>query len=57
MTKEIVQERLKGDAWIIWAVAQRASVPLKVEACIEYVANRTLFDPLLTAILASIGRG
>ncbi|KAJ7789512.1 hypothetical protein B0H14DRAFT_239791 [Mycena olivaceomarginata] len=35
MTKEIVQERLKGDAWIIWAVAQRASVPLKVEACIE----------------------
>ncbi|KAJ7921534.1 hypothetical protein B0H13DRAFT_1984965 [Mycena leptocephala] len=35
MTKEIVEERLKGDAWIIWAVAQRASVPLKVEACIE----------------------
>jgi hypothetical protein len=57
MTKEIVEERLKGDAWIIWAVAQRASVPLKVEACIEYVANCTLFDHLLNAILASIGRG
>jgi hypothetical protein len=30
-----VEERLKGDAWIMWAIAQKASVPLKVDACIS----------------------
>ncbi|KAJ7668875.1 hypothetical protein B0H17DRAFT_1087324 [Mycena rosella] len=34
MTRETVEERLKGDAWIMWAVAQRASVPLKIDACV-----------------------
>jgi len=24
-----------GDAWLIWAIAQRASLPLKIEACVE----------------------
>ncbi|KAJ7676351.1 hypothetical protein B0H17DRAFT_1080203 [Mycena rosella] len=32
ITHETVEERLKGDAWIMWAVAQRASVPLKIDA-------------------------
>jgi hypothetical protein len=26
---------LVGDAWLVWATAQRASLPLKIEACIE----------------------
>jgi hypothetical protein len=34
LTRNIVEERLKGDAWIMWAIAQKASVPLKVDACI-----------------------
>ncbi|KAF7354304.1 hypothetical protein MVEN_01118800 [Mycena venus] len=39
MTREIVEERLKGDAWIIWSVAQMASLPLKIKACIENGMN------------------
>lgn len=34
VTRDIVKERLKGDAWIMWAIAQRASLPVKIEACI-----------------------
>ncbi|KAJ7227748.1 hypothetical protein C8J57DRAFT_1584917 [Mycena rebaudengoi] len=35
LTRNIVESRLKGDAWIMWAIAQKASVPLKVDACIS----------------------
>jgi hypothetical protein len=34
VTRDIVKEQLKGDAWIMWAIAQRASLPVKIEACI-----------------------
>ncbi len=34
VTRDIVKERLKGDAWIMWAIAQRASLPVKIEACV-----------------------
>jgi GTPase SAR1 family protein len=34
VTQDIVKERLKEDAWIMWAIAQRASLPVKIEACI-----------------------
>ncbi|PPQ80109.1 hypothetical protein CVT25_001477 [Psilocybe cyanescens] len=34
VTRDIVKEQIKGDAWIMWAIAQRASLPLKIEACI-----------------------
>ncbi|KAF5348284.1 hypothetical protein D9756_010481 [Leucocoprinus leucothites] len=34
VTRDIVKERLKGDAWIMRAIAQRASLPVKIEACI-----------------------
>jgi hypothetical protein len=30
-----VEHQLKGEAWMMWAVAQRASLPLKIEACVE----------------------
>lgn len=36
-TRNIVHERLKGDAWVTWAIAQRASLPMKIEACVESV--------------------
>jgi len=39
MTRNIVEERLKGDAWIMWAIAQKASVPLKIEACVSKGMN------------------
>ncbi|KAJ6478701.1 hypothetical protein DFH09DRAFT_1215295 [Mycena vulgaris] len=32
LTRNTVEERMKGDAWIMWAIAQKASVPLKIEA-------------------------
>ena len=35
ITRELVHERLKGDAWVTWAIAQRASLPVKIEACVE----------------------
>ena len=35
-TRDIVKQRLQGDAWIMWAIAQRASLPVKIEACITY---------------------
>jgi hypothetical protein len=34
VTRDIVKERVKGDAWMLWAIAQRASLPLKIEACV-----------------------
>ena len=34
-TREIVQTGLKNDAWVMWTIAQRASIPLKIDACIE----------------------
>jgi len=34
VTRDIVKERLKGDPWIMWAIAQRASLPVKIEACV-----------------------
>ncbi|KAF8432208.1 hypothetical protein L210DRAFT_3558661, partial [Boletus edulis BED1] len=35
MTRNIVEERLKGDAWVTWAIAQRANLPMKIEACVD----------------------
>ena len=35
VTRDIVKEWLKEDAWIMWAIAQRASLPVKIEACIK----------------------
>lgn len=34
-TRRIVNERLKGDAWVTWAIAQRANLPVKIAACVE----------------------
>ncbi|KAH9076954.1 hypothetical protein EDB83DRAFT_2671669 [Lactarius deliciosus] len=34
VTKDIVQERVKGDAWAMWAIAQRANLPLKIDTCL-----------------------
>ena len=45
VTRDIVKERLKEDAWIMWAIAQRASLPVKIDACVTYVAS-TFFDVL-----------
>ncbi|KAJ7897540.1 hypothetical protein B0H14DRAFT_3424899 [Mycena olivaceomarginata] len=35
MTQKIVKDRLEGDAWIMWSVAQMVSLPLKIEACLD----------------------
>jgi hypothetical protein len=34
VTRDLVRDYL-GDAWLMWAMAQRASVPVKIDACIE----------------------
>jgi hypothetical protein len=37
ITGDLVREKLKGnaaDAWMMWAIAQRASLPLKIDACL-----------------------
>jgi len=37
-TGDLVREKLEGDAadsaWLMWTIAQRASLPLKIEACV-----------------------
>ena len=33
VTRDVVQEKLMGDAWVMWAIAQRASLSVKIEAC------------------------
>jgi hypothetical protein len=35
VTRVVVQEKLKGEAWVAWAVTQRANLPLKIKTCIE----------------------
>ena len=39
ITCDVVQNQLKNDAWLMWAIAQRVSLPLKINACIEYVTS------------------
>lgn len=35
-TRDVVRERPKGDdAWIMWAIAQRASPSVKLDACVS----------------------
>jgi len=34
VTRDLVRRHL-GDAWLMWAMAQRASVPVKIEACVD----------------------
>ena len=35
-TGDVVREQLTGsDAWIVWAIAQRASLELKIDAWLE----------------------
>ncbi|KAH9045187.1 hypothetical protein EDB85DRAFT_2270240 [Lactarius pseudohatsudake] len=33
-TQDIVKERVKGDAWVMWAISQRISLPLKIQTCL-----------------------
>jgi len=39
MTRRIVHERLKGDAWVTWVIAQRANLPVKIAACVDRGVN------------------
>jgi hypothetical protein len=39
VTKDVAQKRVKGDAWVLWSITQRANLPVKIEACIEYVSS------------------
>lgn len=34
VTTNVAKERVMGDAWVLWSMAQRASLPVKIEACI-----------------------
>ncbi|KAH9038296.1 hypothetical protein EDB84DRAFT_1479590 [Lactarius hengduanensis] len=42
-TRDVVKERLRGDAWIMWSIAQRASPSVKMEACLSVSA---LYDAI-----------
>jgi hypothetical protein len=35
VTTDVAKERVKGDAWVLWSMAQRASLPVKIEACVS----------------------
>ena len=34
VTHDLVYDKLKLDAWVVWAIAQRAMLPVKIEACV-----------------------
>jgi len=34
-TRDLVQKNLKNDAWLMWAMAQQVSLPVKIDACIN----------------------
>ncbi|KAH9054717.1 hypothetical protein EDB87DRAFT_1580388 [Lactarius vividus] len=34
VTRDTVKDRVEGDAWVLWAIAQRASLPVKFNACV-----------------------
>ncbi|KAH9022715.1 hypothetical protein EDB84DRAFT_1678396 [Lactarius hengduanensis] len=47
VTRDVVKERVKGDAWVLWAIARRASLPVRIDACVTKGINyyrRTLID-------------
>ncbi|KAF5346881.1 hypothetical protein D9756_010595 [Leucocoprinus leucothites] len=54
VTRDIVKERLKGDAWIMWAIAQRASLPVKIEACIT--KGMSYYKRVLTGTVPGFGQ-
>ncbi|KAF5348759.1 hypothetical protein D9756_009852 [Leucocoprinus leucothites] len=54
VTRDIVKERLKGDAWIMWAIAQRASLPVKIEACITKAMS--YYRRVLTGTMPGFGQ-
>jgi len=33
-TRDVAREQVTGDAWVLWSMAQRASLPDKIEACV-----------------------
>lgn len=41
ITRNVVQEKLKNDTWYMWAIA-RVSLPVKIDACIEYALYHSL---------------
>ena len=49
ITRDIVQKELKNDAWLMWAIAQRVSLPVKIDACIEYVTS--FFIPIHNTLM------
>ena len=34
VTRDAAKEQVTGDAWVLWSMAQRASLPDKIEACV-----------------------
>ncbi|KAF8960038.1 hypothetical protein BDZ97DRAFT_1357110 [Flammula alnicola] len=54
VTRDIVKERLKGDAWIMWAIAQRASLPVKIEACVS--KGMSYYRRVLTGSVPGFGQ-
>ncbi|KAH8979492.1 hypothetical protein EDB86DRAFT_3248366 [Lactarius hatsudake] len=34
ITRDVVKERVKGDTRVLWAIAQRARLPVKIDACV-----------------------
>ncbi|KAH9022713.1 hypothetical protein EDB84DRAFT_490480 [Lactarius hengduanensis] len=51
VTRDIVKERVKGDPWVLWAIAQRV-LPVKIDACVTKGISyyrRTLLDSQLAA--------
>ncbi|KAI9433136.1 hypothetical protein H4582DRAFT_1006362 [Lactarius indigo] len=40
VTRDVVRKRVKGDAWVLWAIAQRTSLPVKIDACVTWVSAK-----------------
>ncbi|KAI0246579.1 hypothetical protein BJV78DRAFT_1286286 [Lactifluus subvellereus] len=54
VTRSIVEERLNEEAWIMWAIAQRASLPVKINACVT--KGMSYYSRLLAGSVPGIGQ-
>ncbi|KAF8267805.1 hypothetical protein EI94DRAFT_1579910, partial [Lactarius quietus] len=56
ITEDVCKSRVKGDAWLLWSMAQRASLLIKIDACITVGCARlnNRFSDHIQAAVSSI---
>ncbi|KXN80864.1 hypothetical protein AN958_07086 [Leucoagaricus sp. SymC.cos] len=57
ITRNVVRGQLENDAWLMWAIAQRVSLPVKIDACIDKgVSCRSYYYLALSGTVPGVGK-